>query len=196
VDILPDDRALERELRLNQLYLAIISRYKDFIEEKEHVSIAELPGFVTPKAELVVKKADEIKSVFGAYNYDSHFYEASIDAFHSIKDAILDVSMPLQFWLTPEETLSFGIGDVLDRNTLLCSLLIALGNPSAKVLVYTKGGVRKVFTYYELGGKAYILDFDIGFKHFESREALIKSLSLDDESISYEFNDNMYVDIA
>lgn len=189
------DKALDTEMKLNQIYLAIISRYKDYIEEREHISLAELPTLVTPVNELVVKKADELKSAFGNYGYDSHFYEAGINAFYFVKDQIADASMPIQFWMTPEETISFGMGDLLDRNILLCSLLIALGNSSTKVLVYTKKDTRKVFTYYEFGGKAYMLDFAKGFKKYESREAMIKSLNLGEEDISYEFNNNMYINI-
>lgn len=195
---MPDEsgKALERELRVNQLYLAIISRYKEYIEEREHISVAELPTLVTPKGELVVKKAEEIKEMFGVYNYASHFYEASIDAFHFTKNEIQDVSMPLEFWLTPDETLGFGVGDVIDKNVLLCSVLIALGNPSSKVLVSITGGNRRVFTYYEFEGKAYILDFASGFKRYESRNSLIKSLGIGEETTCYEFNDQMYIDIS
>jgi hypothetical protein len=189
------DDKLDMEMRLNQIYLAIISRYQDYIEEREHISVAELPTLVTPMNELVVKKVEEIKNAFGNYAYTSHFYEASINAFYFVKDQIVDVAMPIQFWMTPEETISFGIGDVLDRNILLCSLLIALGNPSAKTLVYIKESIRRVFTYYEFEGKAYMLNFLDGFKKYENREALIEALNLDDEAVSYEFNDKMYINI-
>ena len=190
------DKVLEREIRLNQLYLGIISKYKEYIEEMEHISIAELPSLVTPKKELIVKKAEEIKGEFGSYVYESHFYEASINAFAYVRDSVLETTMPVQFWLTAEDTLRFGIGDVIDRNILLCSLLSALGNPSAKVLVSIKEDIRRVLTYYELNGRAYILDFVSGFRKFESRDALLKSLNLDDESTAYEFNESLYNEIA
>lgn len=190
------DKTLEREHRLNQLYLGIISRYKEYIEEMEHISIAELPALVTPKKELIVKKADEIKNAFGNYSFDSHFYEASINAFAYVRDSILETTMPVQFWLAAEDTLKFGIGDAIDRNVLLCSLLCALSNPSAKVLVSIKDDVRKILTYYELNGHAYILDLNSGFHKFEIKELLIKSLNLDDESTAYEFNESLYNEIA
>ena len=189
------DRALEREMRLNQLYLAIVSRYKDYIEEMEHISVAELPALVTPKNEMVMKKADDIKNGFGVYNYKINFYEASINAFYFIKNSIEDAALPLQFWLTPEETLTFGIGDVMDRNILLASLLIDLGNPSAKVFVCVSEGVRRVFTYYEFDGKAYVLDFATGFKKYGSRDEIIRSLDMNDETIAYEFNDQIHTEI-
>lgn len=189
------ERALGKEMRLNQLYLAIISRYKDYIEEMEHISVAELPALVTPKNEMVMKKADDIKKSFGVYNYGINFYEASINAFYFVKNNIEDAALPLQFWLTPEETLAFGIGDTMDRNILLASLLIDLGNPSAKVLVCVKDGVRRVFTYYELDGKAYVLDFPSGFKKFADRNEIIKSLGMNDETTAYEFNDKIHTEI-
>ncbi|MFI5412653.1 MAG: hypothetical protein ACHQX1_02070 [Candidatus Micrarchaeales archaeon] len=189
------DKTIDHELKINQLYLAIIARYKEYIEEREHLSIAELPSLVTPKNDLVMKKATEIKNTFGMYNYTENFYEASVDAFYFVKKEIEDIAMPLEFWLKPEETLSFGVGDILDKNILLCTILIVLGNPSAKVLVYVKDSSRKVLTYYELEKKAYLLDFASGFKKFENRDALVKSLGEPEEATCYEFNDKMYIDI-
>ncbi len=189
------DKTIDHELKINQLYLAIIARYKEYIEEREHLSIAELPSLVTPKNDLVIKKANEIKSIFGMYNYTQNFYEASVDAFYFVKKEIENIAMPLEFWLRPEEVLSFGVGDVLDKNILLCTLLIVLGNPSAKVMVYVKESNRQVVTYYELEGKAYLLDFASGFKKFENRDAIVKSLGTDEDADCYEFNDQMYIDI-
>lgn len=190
------ESALNHELKLNQLYLAIIMRYKDTIEQGEHKSLAELPALVTPKNEHVVKKADEIKGSLGMYIYNTAFYEASIDAFYFVKNNIDDASMPLQFWQTPEETLSFGIGDTIDKNILLASLLIALGNPSAKVIVHIRDNKRRILTYYEFERKAYALDFSTGFKRYDNREELIRSLGMDADSAAYEFNDSIYRDMA
>lgn len=194
---MPDDReSLERELKLNQVYLAIISRYKEYIEEKENISVAELPTLVMPKSEPVVKKSETIKNEFGNYNYKENFYEASVKAFHHIKENIEDIAMPLQFWLTPEETLSFALGDIFDRNVLLASILINLGNPSTKVLVSTREGARKVLTYYEFGGNFYVFDLNNTVKEYKTKDEIIKSLNIDEDTTSYEFNDKMYIDIS
>ncbi len=190
------EEALRHELKVNQLYLAIIARYREQIEEQEHISLVELQTLVTPRSELVIKKASEIKNSFGMYNYNSHFYEASIDVFYFVRNGIEDITMPIEFWLTPEDTLSFGIADLLDRNILLCSLLIALGNPSAKVLVYIRDNEKKMVTYYELGEKIYLLDFINGFKKFGSKAELLKHIGVGMESTCYEFNDNMYQNIG
>ncbi len=188
--------ALDRELRLNQLYLAIIARYKDYIEEKEHISVAELTTLVTPKDESVLAKANDIRGSFGAYSYVEHFYEASLKAYAFVRDEIEDVQMPLEFWLTPNETMKFGVGDTVDKNTLFCSLLIALGNPSTKVFVYVRGASRSIKTVFELNGLFYVTEFGSTTKRMASRDEFIGALTVDDDTIAYEFNDQSFVDVS
>lgn len=186
---------LERERKLNQIYLAIISRYKEYIEEREHISVAELPMLVNPKDEGVVKKAESIRLQFGEYTYRNDFYEAAVTAFGFVKTDISTIAMPLEFWLTPGETLSFGAGDVMDKSTLLCSVFIALGNPSAKVLVHITTGDRKVFVYFEFDGVFYLFDLDDGVRESKSRDEMLLQLARTEDSVVYEFNDRMYLDI-
>ena len=182
------------EKKLNRLYLAIISRYKDYIEEKEDLSVAELPTLVMPNDERVRAKTDEIKSGFLNYSYDQNFHEASIKAYEFVNREIEDITLPLQFWLTPTETMEFMVGDSMDKNILLCSMLVKLGNPSAKVFVIMRENIRDVFVYYEFGGKTYALERD-RVKEFESKDLMLVSLSLGEESVAYEFNNQMYSDI-
>ncbi len=186
----------QKEGRYNKLYLLIIERYKDYIEQKESLSVAELPTLITPNNELVKKKVDEVRTSFGTYTYDSNFYKASVDSFHFVRDEIERVVLPLQFWLTPEETLSFGMGDEMDKNILLCSMLIALGNPSAKVLIHIRDSSRKTLVYYEFQGKVYVLDPEDDVKSFENAQEMLDSMQIGEDSTVYEFNDRTYKDIA
>ena len=182
--------------RLNKIYLAIISRYRDYIEEHENVSVAELPALVTPKNAAVVSKVDEIKTSFGRYDYDKHFPEARTSAFAFVKEKVEDVVLPLQFWLVPEETLAFMAGDTFDRCVLLCSLLVGLGNPSAKVAVVVKGETRRVFVYCEFSGSAYMFALDGGIKKFSTKQDMISSLKIDADTTAYEFNDRTQADMG
>jgi hypothetical protein len=191
-----EGRELNKEYRLRQLYLAIVSRYKEHIEEHESLSIAELPSLVTVKNEKVIAKAQEIIDGFSTYDYDSDFYNASMRAFEFVKDSIDEVVLPVQFWLLPEETLSFMMGDLLDRNILLCALLVRLGNPSAKVFVKIKGSARDSFVYCEFNNKVYIMDISSGIREFDSKKAMLDSLGIDDETTAYEFNNQSYADVA
>lgn len=187
---------VEREAKLSKIYLAIISRYKDYIEEKEGLSVAELPTLVMPNSEKVAGKANEIKSRFINYTYEENFHEASLIAFQAVKREVNEVILPLQFWLTPEETLEFMMGDQMDKNILLCSLLIRLGNPSSKVFVKMSDATRGVFVYYAFKNRIYLFDFEDGAKEFPNKEAMLVGFGIDEDTTAYEFNNQMYADIS
>lgn len=184
-----------REDRLNSVYLAIIARYKEYIEEKEGLSVAELPTLVTPENAMVKRKVDEIKSGFLNYSYEANFADAGSRAYEFVKKDIDEMTLPLQFWLSPDETLEFMLGDAMDKNILLCSMLIGLGNPSSRVLVKMEENSRKVYTYYEFKDRVHLLDMENGTKEFESKDALLKRLGTGDDVVVYEFNNHMYADI-
>lgn len=184
------------QLKLNNIYLAIISRYKDYIEEKESISVAELPTLVTPNNNAVKGKVDEIKRSFEKYDYDKDFYEASLKAFEFVKEKIDSVVLPLQFWLTPEETLVFLVGDAFDKNILLCSLIIGLGNPSSKVMVVMKSDSKRIFVTYEYNAKFYLLDLNDGVREFSNRDEIMNILKEGEEITAYEFNDRTYIDLV
>ncbi len=167
-----------------------------FRRKKEGLSVAELPTLVTPKDEAVVKKAAEIKAGFEGYTYERDFYQASSTAFSFVRRSIEDAVLPLEFWLSPKDTLTYGMGDMIDKNILLCSILVALGNPSAKVLVRMKDENFSTFVYCTFDDKIYRYDMGSGIREFSSKESLIASLSIDDDTTVYEFNNQAYLDIS
>jgi len=182
--------------RLNRVYLAIISRYKDYIEEKEGLSVAELPTLVMPNDPKVIEKTEEIKSEFLNYSYDQSFYEASMRAYKFITEEISDVTLPLQFWLTPSETIEFEMGDQIDKSILLCSMLVRLGNPSSKVFVIVReDNSREISVYYTLDGKLYLLGSDSGVRSFAGKDQMLERLVISENDSAYEFNNQMYADI-
>ncbi|MGC8648669.1 MAG: hypothetical protein ACP5UN_00385 [Candidatus Micrarchaeia archaeon] len=182
----------EKELRLNQLYLSIISKYKNYIEEKEQRSINDLPSLITPQNNFVLNKANSIKENFQQYNYEKDFYNACLKAFEFVQKEIDKVIMPIRYWLTPEETLLFKLGDIFDKNTLLISLLIALGNYSSKVVLVISNSEEKTFSYCEYNNQ--ILFFDIEkriYKYKNIKKGLDSlNLSIDENSMIYEFNNH------
>jgi len=195
-EVAENENEYDKVLKQNQIYLAIISRYKDYIEEKENLSIAELPRLVTPKDEAVLDKVKEIQANFKPYLYENDFYNASILAQHFVNSSISNMVLPLQFWLSPAETLRFMIGDEVDKNILLCSMLIALGNPSTKVLIIVRDGAMSVYVYYEFKEKFYLMGKENDIQLFESKESMLESMKISEESVAYEFNDRIYTDIC
>ncbi len=189
----------EKELlrRYNNLYLSALMRYRKYIEENETLYASELPILVTPNDDAVVGIAGIIKDSFNAYSYGRDFYAAVKLAYEYVNEDIATVTMPVQFWLTPEETIKAGAGDVVDKATLLCSIIIALGNVSATIIATVSDVGRKFVVCVDANGKALGIDVERGISEYASKEALLKGLSVGSNSdmIAYEFNDKHYVDL-
>jgi hypothetical protein len=189
------DEDIETLKRYNQLYLEIIMRYKDYIEENENLYVAELPKLITPDNESVVGLANKIKSQFPIYSYNENFPDAVRSAYSYVKESILLVNLPIQFWLKPEEVIRCGAGDIFDKATLLCSLIIALGNVSTKLIIKVKDSEREFIVYSEFNKGIIAVDLERGVKEYKSRDELLKAMGVYEESEEmnvYEFNDKMY----
>ncbi|MDE1855931.1 MAG: hypothetical protein KGH49_01715 [Candidatus Micrarchaeota archaeon] len=184
--------------KYNQLYLQMILRYKDHIEDKENLNVAELPKLITPDDNDVMNIANRIKNALGTYSYGQNFINAAKLAYEYVKNEISVVSLPIEFWLRPSDTIKCSAGDVMDKATLLCSALIALGNVSSKVVTVVKPSERRFLVYCEFDGKIIALDLDRGFIQFEDRDKMLQSLTLNDgeDTTAYEFNDKMYNNLA
>jgi len=184
--------------KYNDLYIEILMRYKDYIEEKERLYVADLPKLVIPGDENVVSVAKKIQASFPSYVYEQNFLDAAKLAVRYVELEIAEVKMPIQVWMTPGETIRIGAGDVFDKAVLLCSLLIALGNFSAKVISVATEGEGKFVVYFELNGKVFFTDLQKGFEEAASKDELLSRVGIgkDTEVTAYEFNDKMYNDIA
>ncbi|MGA3020609.1 MAG: hypothetical protein ABSD68_01515 [Candidatus Micrarchaeales archaeon] len=180
--------------KYNSLYLEIIMRYKDEIEKGETVYVADLPKLVTPSDEAVVAVIKNITGSFPAYNFDENFLAAAQQAREYLKDKIISVSPPIQFWLKPNQVISLQAGDAFDKVILLCSMLIALGNPSTKIVTSIKENERKHLVYFEYKGELTYIDLENGMNKVNSKEELFEKLGMKKEAemIAYEFNDKMY----
>ena len=191
----------ENELlkKYNDLYLEIIMKYKSHIEEHENLYVAELPSLISPNDEVVKGLAASFTSKFQDYKYENNFYDVAKLIFEHVKNVILPVSLPIQFWLKPSQTITYGAGDLFDKAVLLCSLLISLGNLSTKIIIVVKESERSFIVYFEFKEILVAMNIEGGIKEFKTKEELIKSLGIDEKSddvTAYEFNDKMYIDIA
>ena len=184
--------------KYNALYLEMIMRYREKIEEGEKLHLAELPKLVTPGDESVVAAVNKIKGEFPSYTYEKDFAEAAGKARALVNDTIIRVSPPIQFWLKPSEVLSIGAGDVFDQAVLLCSMLISLGNPSAKVIASANGEVKNYAVYYEHNGKTVAMEMGKNISELKDKNELLAKMEIymGSESTGYEFNDKMYNNLA
>ncbi|MEM0074407.1 MAG: hypothetical protein QW091_00050 [Candidatus Micrarchaeaceae archaeon] len=183
--------------RMVNVYLTVIMRYKEYIEQEESTSVAKLPTLVTPDDPAIFAFANNIKANFDNYSFENNFADAARYAHEYVRDSITTVLLPVQFWLKPSETLAAQAGDILDKATLLCSIMIALGNVSSKIIVATRDSAMRAGVYCEFNDKLIYFDLQNGASTFESKEELVKSIGLNASSgvTAYEFNNTMYNDL-
>lgn len=182
----------------NNIYLEIIMRYKEQIEEKEGLYLADLPKLVTPNDDNVMLLSKDIQANFPVFDYDENFPEAARLAYEYVKNKITPISLPIQFWLRPAQTIRYSAGDIFDKAVLLCSLLIAMGNVSSRIMVVAKDTDRTFIVYAEFKDKLIAIDLEKGVEDFANLDELLKELKVDsnDDTTAYEFNDKMYRDIV
>ena len=184
--------------KYNSLYLDIIMRYRDYIEEKEGLYIAELPKLVTPDDESVKLLASSMKEKFPSYKYEENFAEAANAAYSYVISSIATVSLPIQYWQKPADTIKHGAGEIFDKAVLLCSILVSLGCLPAKVAVSVGETVKSFAVYFENDSKIVSMDIEKGMATFESMDKFLEYLGIREDSdvTAYEFNDKMYKDLA
>jgi hypothetical protein len=192
---MPEDKLLEK---YNSLYLEVILRYKEYIEERETLHVAELPTLVTPDDEAVVSSVKNIKAMFSSYGYGADFLEAAREAEWYVRERITAISLPIQFWLRPSQTINLEAGDVFDKAVLLCSLLIGLGNVSSKIVTVVDGANRKLAVYCEFNDRILFFDMEGKMAEFGTKDEMLSSMRIGRgaDVTAYEFNDKMYNNLA
>jgi tricorn protease-like protein len=115
-----------------------------------------------------------------------------------VKESIVTLSPPIQFWLKPSEVVSIGAGDTFDKAVLLCTMLIALGNISTNIITAIKDEKKKYVIYLEFKEKRFAIEIENGMREVKSKEDLLLEMGVHDEGeiTAYEFNDKMYNDLS
>jgi hypothetical protein len=159
----PDDtRELLAEMdsckRRLALYRRIFERYAEIIAASEEKSVLELRALVEPENAAVQEAKRRIAAAFKPYVYQDNFMAAAEMALEHVA-GIKTETLPVEFWLKPEDMAELGVAGDMDKAILLCALLIALGNESAKVSVAeAENGLKLSLVTFEFGGRHYLLD--------------------------------------
>ena len=172
-----------------KLYDIILNRYRTMIERSESKTIADLKALIQPKDETVVRVKDQLIDEFKPYLFEKHFYMVAERA-HKFVSEMKTVKTPVDFWLTSKEFLELKGGDMMDKAVFLCSLLIALENNDAYVIVGVDGGT-KIAVGHRTGNGWRFLDPTTGTSINGDKDALIKQWFAGAERM-YEFNDREY----
>jgi hypothetical protein len=170
----------------------IIERYREQIEAGEAKTVPDLRNFIDAKGRAVQEVKQKIANEFRPYVYENNFLEAAEKAFKFLKDEIGNETLPVDFWLLPDDVLELKLADEMDKAIFLCSLLLALDNETAKVVVETNGA-RHAFVLFEFNGKFHLMDPVHDVNIIGSREEVLKQhLTGHDYKLVYEFNNKGY----
>lgn len=184
----------ERTIRkYNNVYLSIIARYRDYIEKNESLYVADLPGLIVPGNPSVANLARKISDSFPSYSYEKDFIEASRLALSYVRDSIETISIPIRFWQKPWETLTNGAGDAFDKAVLLCSILIALGGESTRIMVALERGGKDFVVFTKYHEELFTLDEARGILPAFSKEEIKSRLVKTGEDEIFEFNDKLCI---
>src|SRR3989344_590746 len=144
---------------LSTLYKLLLSRYAGVINEGERKTVGEIKALVS-KEDLTIQSLAQ-QFIPENYSFGNHFFQAAEKAFAYVRDEIMFVKADINifFWLTPKEITQEKIGDDEDQAVFLCSLLYALGDEKAEVVIAEmENASSHAFVITELSGKFLLLD--------------------------------------
>ncbi len=148
----------EPGLRL-KLYKLLLKKYAPLINREETKTVGEIKGLINKDDLTVQALAMQFKPE--NYSYEKHFLQAAKKAFEFLKKEIRYVNpeLDINFWLTPAEMLANKVADDEDLAVFLCSILFALGNENASVVIAELEDMSThAFVLMEFNNKVYFLD--------------------------------------
>ncbi|MFH1470580.1 MAG: hypothetical protein ABIF01_02425 [Candidatus Micrarchaeota archaeon] len=188
----PKDPGHEPCRRREAALRKVIDRYRDHIEAGETKTVPDLKNLIDPKSKAVQEVKQKIEDSFHPYLYEANFEAAADKAFGFLRDDIGDEALPVDFWLSPDDVIELKLADEMDKAIFLCSLIIALDNETAKVVVETNG-TRHAFVMFEFKEKFHLMDPVHNVNLSGSREEVVeKHLSGHEQKLVYEFNNKGY----
>lgn len=187
---------LEKKLRL---YSLLLEKYSSIINEHERRTIGEIKALINPNDLTVQAIISNFKS--DLYDFDSDFLPTAKKIFDFLKKEIdfVKADIDIGYWLTPAEIMKAKVADDEDLAVLFCSILTALGDKNAFVVVAELENLAShaiVITKFK--GEFFI--FDLSQKHsfteFAGNEIeVLQKYSFDNAKINkllYKFNSKEY----
>ena len=147
--------------KLNQckLYGILLEKYAEIINEKERRTIGEIKALVNKDDLTIQSILSDIKSPEYSFPKDYLLAAEKALSFTQNKISYVEPEINLNYWLSPKEIFSSKVGDDEDIAVFLCSLLFALGDKNASVIIAELDSLRThAFVAIEFEGKFYILD--------------------------------------
>ncbi|MFH1663718.1 MAG: transglutaminase-like domain-containing protein [archaeon] len=197
-----DEKQLEKELKF-RLYSFLLEKYGEIINEKEKKTIGEIKGLIDPDdlsiqsilAELISKN----------YSFEKNYLSIAREAYDFVVKEIsfVESDVRINFWLTPMEIIKQKIADDEDMAVFLCTLLYALGDEKAFVVISEMENLSThAFVITEHKNNFYLFDPSQkkDFEEFSGKkETVIEKYSFRNSKIKkflYRFNATEYEQFA
>ncbi|MEK6942175.1 MAG: transglutaminase-like domain-containing protein [archaeon] len=159
-----------------RLYSLLLNKYSDLINEFEKKTVGEIKAMVNADDLTVQSLVQDFKKE--GYSFEKDYFEAARKAFAFISNEIIfvHVDLDINFWLSPKEIMNKKVGDDEDLAVFLCSLLCALGDKKAEVVIAELENMSThAFVATEINGKMFLLDPSQkhGFAEFSGDKASV-----------------------
>ncbi len=148
----------EKGLRL-KLYRTLLRKYSKEINEREQKTIGEVKALVNGDDLTVQSVVSGFKPE--EYDFEKDYLKTAEQAFEFVKKEIFYVKadIPLDYFLSPVEILTGKVADDEDQAVFLCSMLLALEDEGASVVIAELDGLSThAFVTIDIEGKAFFLD--------------------------------------
>jgi superfamily I DNA and RNA helicase len=177
----------------------LLQKYGDIINEREKRTIGEIKALVDGSDLSIQSLAQDFMG--DNYSFESDYENTLKEVYKFVVDEIsfVDADLNLNYWMSPKEVLEQKVADDEDFAVFMCSLMKALKDDKAEVIIAELDNLRThAFITTELGNKFLLLDPSQGkpFEEFygEKTEVLAK-YSFNGNKIKtflYKFNSDKY----
>jgi len=182
-----------------RLYRLLLDKYSELITESERRTIGEIKGLVNSDDLTIQSLIADFKNA--DYSFEKAFLESAEKVFSFVSKEInfVELDFSLNYWLSPKEIFSEKVADDEDIAIFLCSLLLALGDENASIVVAELDNQQThAFVITEFNEKFFILDAcqKHSFHKFSgNRDRVLMNFSFRGAKIKqflYKFNHSTY----
>ncbi len=195
---MPSSNGSKKELQF-KLYKLLLQKYSKLINEKEKRTIGEIKGLVNAEDLTIQSILSDLKPE--DYSFEQHYIETAKKALDFVTTEIqyVEPELNLNYWLSPKEIFSEKVADDEDLAVFLCSMLLALGDEKAAILICELDNLRThAIVITEFQGKFILLDPSQkhAFEQFQGKkEEVLQRYSFQEAKIKrflYKFNHSSY----
>jgi hypothetical protein len=145
--------------RSHKLAKYLLKKYAETINQSETRTIGEIKALVDGSDLSIQSITQEFKPK--DYSFQENYLEALKKAYAFVCKNIeyVEDDFGINYWLTPKEVLEAKVCDEEDMSVVLCSLMKALGDDNANIIIAEMSDMKThSFVTTQIGENYYILD--------------------------------------